>query len=178
MTTGRQPDPAVDALLPLVYDELRRLAAAYLRRERPGQTLQPTALVHEAYLRLLKDKPGPLAEPGALLRHRRALDAADPDRAGAGPRRAEARRRPGRASRSTKVCSPPTSPHIDLVALDEALQRLEAIDPEQARLVELRFFGGLTIEETAEAMNISARHGQAALDRRARLARARARGPA
>ena len=58
MTAGRQPGPEVHALLPLVYDDLRRLAAAYLRRERPGQTIQPTSLVHDAYLRLLKDKPG------------------------------------------------------------------------------------------------------------------------
>ena len=144
---------SVDSLLPIVYQELRRLAASYLRRERPGQTLQPTALVHEAYLRLMKDART-LAEPRALLRDRRALDAADPDRAGARPRRAEARRRPPRVTLDEALVAGGER-SIDLVALDEALERLAALDPEQARLVELRFFGGLTIEETAEAMDIS-----------------------
>ena len=107
MTDDRQRS-RLDALLPVVYQELRRLAAAYLRRERPGQTLQPTALVHEAYLRLMKDQPGPLAEPRALLRHRRALDAPDPDRAGAGARRAEARRRAAARHARRRRSSPAT----------------------------------------------------------------------
>jgi RNA polymerase sigma factor (TIGR02999 family) len=155
MTTGRQPDPAVNALLPLVYDELRRLAAAYLRRERPGQTIQATALVHEAYLRLLKDKPDRWQNRAhfcAIAAHSMRQILIE---------RARARgslKRGGVQARVTldEGLLAADSPHIDLLALDEALQRLEAIDPEQARLVELRFFGGLTIEEAAEAMNISA----------------------
>ena len=155
MTTGRQPDPEVDALLPLVYDELRRLAAAYLRRERPGQTLQPTALVHEAYLRLLKDKPGRWQNRAhfcAIAAHSMRQILIERARARG------ALKRGGVQARVTLDDSllPTQSPGIDLLALDDALQRLDAIDPEQARLVELRFFGGLTIEETAEAMDISA----------------------
>jgi len=155
MTTGRQPDPAVNALLPLVYDELRRLAAAYLRRERPGQTIQPTALVHEAYLRLLKDKPDRWQNRAhfcAIAAHSMRQILIERARARG------ALKRGGVQARVTldEGLLAADSPHIDLLALDEALQRLEAIDPEQARLVELRFFGGLTIEEAAEAMNISA----------------------
>ena len=155
MTTGRQPDPAVNALLPLVYDELRRLAAAYLRRERPGQTIQPTALVHEAYLRLLKDKPDRWQNRAhfcAIAAHSMRQILIERARARG------ALKRGGVQARVTldEGLLAADSPHIDLLALDEALQRLEAIDPEQARLVELRFFGGLTIEETAEAMDISA----------------------
>ncbi len=155
MTTGRQPDPAVNALLPLVYDELRRLAAAYLRRERPGQTIQATALVHEAYLRLLKDKPDRWQNRAhfcAIAAHSMRQILIERARARG------ALKRGGVQARVTldEGLLAADSPHIDLLALDEALQRLEAIDPEQARLVELRFFGGLTIEEAAEAMNISA----------------------
>ena len=155
MTAGRQPDPEVDALLPLVYDELRRLAAAYLRRERPGQTIQATALVHEAYLRLLKDKPDRWQNRAhfcAIAAHSMRQILIERARARG------ALKRGGVQARVTldEGLLAADSPHIDLLALDEALQRLEAIDPEQARLVELRFFGGLTIEEAAEAMNISA----------------------
>ena len=155
MTTGRQPDPAVNALLPLVYDELRRLAAAYLRRERPGQPIQATALVHEAYLRLLKDKPDRWQNRAhfcAIAAHSMRQILIERARARG------ALKRGGVQARVTldEGLLAADSPHIDLLALDEALQRLEAIDPEQARLVELRFFGGLTIEEAAEAMNISA----------------------
>jgi RNA polymerase sigma factor (TIGR02999 family) len=155
MATGRQPDPEVGVLLPLVYDELRRLAAAYLRRERPGQTLQPTALVHEAYLRLLKDKPGRWQNRAhfcAIAAHSMRQILIERARARG------ALKRGGIQARVTldDGLLPSDSPAIDVLAIDEALHRLEAIDAEQARLVELRFFGGLTIEETAEAMNISA----------------------
>ena len=155
MAAGRQPDPEVDVLLPLVYDELRRLAAAYLRRERPGQTIQATALVHEAYLRLLKDKPDRWQNRAhfcAIAAHSMRQILIERARARG------ALKRGGVQARVTldEGLLAADSPHIDLLALDEALQRLEAIDPEQARLVELRFFGGLTIEEAAEAMNISA----------------------
>ncbi len=147
-------DRRVDDLLPIVYDELRRLAAAYLRREKPGQTLQPTALVHEAYLRLLKDRPNRWQNRAhfcAIAAHSMRQILIDRARARG------ARKRGGAQPRVTLdeglVADHPTS--IDLVALDEALTRLEAFDPDAARLVELRFFGGLTIEETAQAMNIS-----------------------
>jgi RNA polymerase sigma factor (TIGR02999 family) len=151
---GSQPDLNVDALLPIVYQELRRLAASYLRREKPGQTLQPTALVHEAYMRLMKDRPDRWQNRAhfcaiaahsmrqILIERARARGAAK--RGGARPRVTLDERLVAGEDRS-----------IDLLALDEALERLAQLDPEQARLVELRFFGGLTVEETAEAMNIS-----------------------
>src|ERR671910_2118699 len=145
---------SVDSLLPLVYQELRRLAASYLRRERPGQTLQPTALVHEAYLRLMKDRPDRWQNRAhfcAIAAHSMRQILIERARARG------AQKRGGAQPRVTldEALVAGASPSIDLVALDQALERLEAIDPEQARLVELRFFGGLTIEETAQAMNIS-----------------------
>ena len=145
---------SLDSLLPIVYQELRRLAASYLRRERPGQTLQPTALVHEAYLRLMKDRPDRWQNRAhfcAIAAHsmrqiliERARARGALKRGGANPRVTLDEALVGGGEMS-----------IDLVALDEALERLARLDPEQARLVELRFFGGLTIEETAEAMDIS-----------------------
>jgi RNA polymerase sigma factor (TIGR02999 family) len=144
----------LDALLPVVYQELRRLAAAYLRREKPGQTLQPTALVHEAYLRLLKDKPGRWQNRAhfcAIAAHSMRQILIERARARGAAKRGGARHRitldEGLFAGGERA--------IDLVALDEALERLAELDPEQARLVELRFFGGLTVEETAEAMDIS-----------------------
>jgi len=145
---------SLESLLPVVYQELRRLAASYLRRERPGQTLQPTALVHEAYLRLLKDRPGRWQNRAhfcAIAAHsmrqiliERARARGALKRGGGGPRVTLDEALIAGGERS-----------IDLVALDEALDRLAQFDPEQARLVELRFFGGLTVEETAEALDIS-----------------------
>jgi len=145
---------SVDSLLPVVYQELRRLAASYIRRERPGQTLQPTALVHEAYLRLMKDKPGRWhnrAHFCAIAAHSMRQILIERARARGAQKRGGARHRV--TLDEALVAGGERS--IDLVALDEALERLAAFDPEQARLVELRFFGGLTVEETAEAMNIS-----------------------
>jgi RNA polymerase sigma-70 factor, ECF subfamily len=147
-------DRPVDDLLPIVYDELKRLAAAYLRRERPGQTLQPTALVHEAYLRLLKDRPDRWQNRAhfcAIAAHSMRQILIERARA------RRARKRGGERARVTldEALLRGHEPSVDLVALDEALSRLEALDPLQARLVELRFFGGLTIEETAEAMRTS-----------------------
>ena len=144
----------LDSLLPIVYQELRRLAAAYLRRERPGQTLQPTGLVHEAYLRLMKDRQdrwqnrahfcaiAANAMRQILIERARARGALK--RGGAQPRVTldEALVAGGEQS-------------FDILALDRALEKLGEFDAEQARLVELRFFGGLTVEETAEAMSIS-----------------------
>jgi RNA polymerase sigma-70 factor (ECF subfamily) len=145
---------SVDSLLPIVYQELRRLAASYLRRERPGQTLQPTALVHEAYLRLMKDKPGRWQNRAhfcAIAAHSMRQILIERARARGAQKRGGARHRV--TLDEALVAGGERS--IDLVALDEALERLAAFDPEQARLVELRFFGGLTVEETAAAMNIS-----------------------
>ncbi|MBW8896052.1 MAG: sigma-70 family RNA polymerase sigma factor [Acidobacteria bacterium] len=151
MTDDRQ---SVNSLLPDVYQELRRLAANYLRRERPGQTLQPTALVHEAYIRLLKDKPDRWQNRAhfcAIAAHSMRQILIERARARGAQKRGGARQRITLDERLL----PGGEPSIDLLALDEALERLAAIDPEQARLVELRFFGGLTVEETAAAMDIS-----------------------
>jgi RNA polymerase sigma-70 factor, ECF subfamily len=151
MSEDRQ---SVDSLLPLVYQELRRLAASYLRRERPGNTLQPTALVNEAYLRLLKDRPDRWQNRAhfcAIAAHSMRQILIERARARGAQKRGGARARV--TFDEALVAGGERS--IDLVALDEALQRLAAFDPEQARLVELRFFGGLTVEETAEAMDLS-----------------------
>ena len=151
MSDDRQ---SVDSLLPLVYQELRRLAASYLRRERPGQTLQPTALVNEAYLRLLKDRPDRWQNRAhfcAIAAHSMRQILIERARARSAGKRGGARVR----VTLDEALAAGGERAIDLVALDEALERLAALDPEQARLIELRFFGGLTIEETAEAMAIS-----------------------
>ena len=148
-------DPqSLDSLLPAVYQELRRLAAAYLRRERPGQTLQPTALVHEAYLRLMKDRPDRWENRAhfcAIAAHSMRQILIERARARGAAKRGGARQRI--TLDDALVAGSDRS--IDLLALDEALERLAELDPQQARLVELRFFGGLTIEETAAAMDIS-----------------------
>jgi len=151
MDSDRQ---SVDSLLPIVYQELRRLAASYLRRERPGQTLQPTALVHEAYLRLIKDKPDRWKNRAhfcAIAAHSMRQILIERARARGAQKRGGARHRV--TLDDALVAGGERS--IDLVALDQALERLAAFDPDQARLVELRFFGGLTVEETAEAMDTS-----------------------
>jgi RNA polymerase sigma-70 factor (ECF subfamily) len=151
----RGDPPALQALLPLVYGELRRLAAHYLKGERPGQTLQPTALVHEAYLKLLKDRPerwqnrahfcaiAAHAMRQILIERARARDALK--RGGGQPR----------VTFDEGLPAPAGERSIDLLALDAALERLAALDAGQARIVELRYFGGLSIEETADAMGIS-----------------------
>ena len=145
---------SLDSLLPIVYQELRRLAASYLRRERPGQTLQPTALVHEAYLRLMKDRPDRWQNRAhfcAIAAHSMRQILIERARARG------ALKRGGAQPRVTldEALIAGGERGIDLLALDEALERLALLDAEQARLVELRFFGGLTVEETAEAMDIS-----------------------
>jgi RNA polymerase sigma factor (TIGR02999 family) len=153
---SRGDRPSLDTLLPLVYDELRRLASHYLRGERPGQTLQPTALVHEAYLRLLKDRPDRWQNRAhfcAIAAHSMRQILIERARA------RDAQKRGGGAPRVTFDESLPVSApdgQVDLLALDAALERLAALDADQARIVELRYFGGLTIEETADAMGISA----------------------
>ena len=161
-------DPSLDAdaFAPLVYDELRRIAARYMRRERPGQTLQPTALVHEAYLRLAG-----VGTPWHDKRHfvgiaARSMRQILVERARA---RGAQKRWAGlnRVSLSDSLAIA-ADPEVILPALDDALTRLESIDAEQARIVELRFFAGLSIEETAEAIGVS----PATLKRRWSLARA------
>ena len=148
-------EQALAALLPLVYDELRRLAARYMRRERPGQTLQATALVHDAYLRLLRDSHlswqnrahffGIAARSMRQILIERARTRGAAKRGGS---RIRVTFEPG-------LIAAAQAPELDLEALDEALTRLAALDAELARVVEVRFFGGLSIEETAEALNVS-----------------------
>ena len=143
----------VAQVMPEVYAELRRLAAAYLRRERPGQTLQPTALVNEAYVRLVGQHPRFQNRAHFCAIAANAMRQILVERA----RARHAQKRGGGAARVTLdeglLRSP--EPAVDLQALDEALTRLAALDSRQARIVELRFFGGLTLEETAEALAIS-----------------------
>jgi len=145
---------ALERLMPLVYEELRNIARRHLSREDPAHTLQSTALVHEAYLRLVdqqrvqwQNRAHFFAVAAQLVR-RILLDHA---------RRQNAEKRGGKATVLTLdeglVAEPERD--IDLVALDEALNALAELDPQQARVVELRFFAGLTIAETAEAMGIS-----------------------
>jgi RNA polymerase sigma factor (TIGR02999 family) len=157
-----QGDPhAADQLLPLVYEELRRLAGQRLAREAPGQTLEPTALVHEAYLRLVAS-PG--REAGEVPRHwngrghffAAAAEAMRRLLVERARRKGRARHGGGRArvdlDEASAVVPPPSD---DLLAVDEALTRLAARDPLRAELVKLRYFGGLTMPEAAEALGIS-----------------------
>ena len=149
-----------------VYDELRRLAAAYMRRERQGQTLQATALVHEAYLRLAG-----AGTPWTDRKHFIGIAARSMRQILVERARARgAQKRWAGLDRVSLSESLVTAAHEDamLPALDEALTRLEALDPEQAKIVELRYFVGLGIEEAAEAIGIS----PATLKRRWALARA------
>ena len=150
---GRGGSQAVNDLLPLVYDELHRLARTYFRRERGEHTLQPTALVHEAYIRLV-DQRSPLANRGhfmavaATQMRRVLLDYA---------RKHRAARRGGEDQKvmieDTMLIS--EQKPVDIILLNSALDKLAELDPKQTQLVELRFFGGLSLEETAEAMGVS-----------------------
>jgi RNA polymerase sigma-70 factor (ECF subfamily) len=141
-------------LMPLVYDELRRLADHYLRHERPDHTLQPTALVHEAYLRLVDQtrvdwqNRAHFFGVAAQLMRRILVDHA---------RRHQASKRGGFQQKLTldEAVDYSQTRDVDLVKLDDALTALAKFDARQSRIVELRFFGGLTIEETAEALGIS-----------------------
>ena len=146
---------ALDRLMPLVYNELRRLARHYMNRERPGLTLQTTGLVNEAYLRLVdqnkmrwEDRAHFFGIAARLMReilieHARSRHAAK--RGGAQVRLS--------LSEVERIAS---KPDVNLIALHEALVRLEALDPRKSRIVELRYFGGLGIEETAEVIGVSA----------------------
>lgn len=145
---------ALDELLPLVYREMRRLAGYYLRRERLDHTLQPTALVHEAYLRLVGEREIDWRNRAhffgiAAVRMRQIL--VDHART-----RLAAKRGGGEYRLSLSEADHLAEKHdVSLLALDDALRRLEALDPQKSRIIELRYFGGLTIEETAEALRIS-----------------------
>lgn len=147
------------SLMPQVYDELRRLAANYLRHERPGQTLQATALVHEAFLRLSAEKNHPWKNRThflaiAALSMRQIL-----------VQRARARHAEKRGGQDAQRITldesalaevPATPPAgVEVLALDTALEKLAALDAQQARIVELRYFGGLTVEEVADTLEIS-----------------------
>jgi RNA polymerase sigma factor (TIGR02999 family) len=166
MTVDDAQPPGAETFAPLVYNELRRLAAAYMRRERPGQTLQATALVHEAYLRLAG-----AGTPWHDKRHfvgiaARSMRQILVERARA---RGAQKRWAGLDRVSmTDALAVAADPEGMLPALDEALTRLDAIDSEQARIVELRYFAGLSIEDTADALGMS----PATLKRRWALARA------
>ena len=145
---------ALDKLLPVVYDELRRQAARYLRRERPGHTLQTTALIHEAYLRLIDQKSvqwqnrAQFFGLAAQMMRRILVDHA---------RTKHRAKRGGSDVRVslTDATSVTKDPDLNLVELDEALNRLAEIDPQQSKIVELRFFSGLNVDETAAALQIS-----------------------
>jgi len=145
---------ARDRLMPLVYDELRRRAAAYLRRERRDQTLQPTALVHEAYLRLVDQRRAVWQNRAQFfgvasqMMRRILVD------------RARARRMAKRSGRWARVtfdeaekATPPVD--VEVLDLDAALTQLAAFDPRKSQIAELRFFGGLSLEETGQVLGLS-----------------------
>jgi len=152
-------DPrAAEQLLPLVYEELRKLAAAYLAKEQPGQTLQPTALVHEAYLRLLGganpevwDHQGHFFAAAAVAIRRILVENA---------RRKGRQKRGGgliRTGFDHDIAVTLPEPQEDLLALDDALQKLASVDPRAAELVQLLYFAGLTLPEAAQMLGISPR---------------------
>ena len=147
---------ALDKLMPIVYDELRRQAARYLKHERQGHTLQTTALVHEAYVRLI-DQAGVRWQNrahfygiAAELMRRILVDHA---------RKRHAAKRGGDIVKLTlnEEVQAASEQNPDIISVDEALGKLAVVDQQQARIVELRFFGGLTVEETAEVLGISDR---------------------
>src|SRR5262249_4290921 len=146
---------AAEKLLPLVYEELRNLAAHKLAQEKPGQTLQATALVHEAYLRLVGAEPqqpwesrGHFFAAAAEAMRRILVDSA---------RRHQALKRGGDRERIDlpDLAEPDKNDPVDLVALDEALKRLEVLHPQKAQVVKLRFFAGCTLEDPAHMLGIA-----------------------
>lgn len=151
---GRGDKAGLDQMLPVLYDELHRLAEAYLRREDPGHTLQPTALVHEAYLRLIdqrrvdwRNRAQFLGVAAGIMR-RILVDHARG--------RAARKRGGGAAAVSLSLVEAPSGrPEVELIALEQALEQLTARDPRKAQVVELKFFGGLSAREIAEVMGIS-----------------------
>ena len=159
---------ALDKLMPLVESELKRLAGNYLRKERPGHTLQPTALVNEAYLRLVDQRDAKWQNRAhfygiaAKLMRRILVDHARvkfaDKRGGAGQQRLSI----------TSAQGISATPDLDILALHEALEELARLDPQQERIVELKFFGGLSIDEVAEVLSI----GHATVERDWKMARA------
>lgn len=151
---GRGQDAALDELLPLVHQELRRLARCYMFGERPGHTLQTTALVNEAYLRLVNSRQvnwqnrAHFFAISAQLMRRILVDSA---------RARGYQKRGGGAPKVTldEALIGPEEKGQELVALDDALKALSAVDPRKSRVVELRFFGGLGVKETAEVLKVS-----------------------
>jgi len=146
---------AMDELLPLVYDDLRRRAAGYLRQERPDHTLQTTALVHEAYLKLVdqrqvdwKNRDHFFAIAAQAMRRILVDHAKSRHRAKRGGEAEDVRL-------EDELLAAADANGIDIAALDEALSRLAAFDPQQEKLVELRYFAGLSLDETAKALDIS-----------------------
>ncbi len=145
----------LDRLLPEAYDELRRLAARTMRDQRPDHTLQPTALVHEVYLKLSGSSHEPVDRAHLLATAARAMRQILVDHARAG---ASGKRGGGAIKVTLSLADTPSPPAIlDLLAFDEALQRLEALDGQQVRIIELRYLVGLSVEETAEALGVSPR---------------------
>jgi RNA polymerase sigma factor (TIGR02999 family) len=165
---GKGDQAALEKLMPLVYNELRRLASNYLRRERASHTLQPTALVNEAYLKLVDQRNAKWQNRAqffgisAQLMRRILVDHA---------RQHQAAKRGGENQQRLSITSAERvvkQSEIDLLALNEALDELAKIDPQQGRIVELKFFGGLSIEESAEVLGIS----HATVERDWKMARA------
>jgi RNA polymerase sigma-70 factor (ECF subfamily) len=163
---GQGNRSALDEMLPLVYSELKRLASYYLSQERTGHTLQTTALVHEAYMRLVdqqnvdwKNRAHFLGVAAEMMRRILVNHARD---------RAAAKRGGGAKRVSLSLADVGGETDIDLIALDQALTEFAALDVRKSRIVELKFFGGLTIEEIGEVMGIS--HGT--VERELMLARA------
>jgi RNA polymerase sigma factor (TIGR02999 family) len=145
---------ALERLVPLVYDELRQLAASYLRRERPEHTLQPTALVHEAYVRLVGQRNINWQHRShffGVAAHLMRLILVDHARA----RRSGKRGGGLLAVPADDVLDLAEHRDLDVIALDDALSALARLDEQQSRIVELRYFGGLSVEETAEALGVS-----------------------
>jgi len=148
----RGRDGAIDELIPLVYSQLRTLAARYLQGERDGHTLQPTALVHEAFLKLVDQRTATwhnrahFMGVAAQAMRRIVVDHV---------RRRNAQKRGGGRIVTLDDQLAPQEREVDLVRVDEALEQLRQLDERQARVVELRYFGGLSIEETAEVLGIS-----------------------
>jgi RNA polymerase sigma factor (TIGR02999 family) len=144
---------ALHALIPVVYDELRSLARHYLRVERPDHTLQSVDLVHEAYMRLLAQSPAPTQDRGhfvaiaAKLMRQILVDHARSRRA--------AKRGPEHKLELDEAHGLPQKQAIDIIALDDALTELSRRDAQQGQIVEMRFFGGLTVEEAADVLGIS-----------------------
>ena len=165
---GNGDQAALEKLMPLVYSELRRLASNYLRRERGEHTLQPTALVNEAYLKLIDQRNAKWQNRAhffgisAQLMRRILVDHA---------RQHQAVKRGGSGQQRVSITTVEKlakEPEVDLLSLNEALDELARMDPQQGRIVELKFFGGLQIDEIAEVLGI----GHATVERDWKLARA------